>query len=111
MTLSANSTFDFGAGTSRVTFDGLSSLGSFTLTVLNWTGVQWNSGGTDQLLFKSSSFTAGSTTRQVQFNIGGTLCDSIFIDVGSSTMELVPVPEPRPPCSLPCSCSCSLGVL
>ena len=94
MTLSSNSTFDFGAGTSHVTFDGASSLGSSTLTVLNWTGVQWSAGGTDRLLFSGSSFTAGSTTSQVQFNLGGTLYNSIFLDVGGSTFELVPVPEP-----------------
>ena len=94
MTLSGNSTLDFGAGTSRVTFDGVSSLGGSTLTVLNWTGVIGAAGGTDQLLFKNSSFTAGSTTSQVQFNIGGTLYNSIFLSVGASTLELVPVPEP-----------------
>ena len=94
MTLSGNSTLDFGAGTSHLTFDGASSLGSSTLTVLNWTGVPVTAGGTDQLLFKNSSFTAGSTTSQVQFNIGGTLYNSIFLNAGSSMLELVPVPEP-----------------
>ena len=94
MTLSGNSTLDFGAGTSHLTFDGASSLGSSTLTVLNWTGVPVTVGGTDQLLFTNSSFTAGSTTSQVQFNIGGTLYNSIFLNAGSSILELVPVPEP-----------------
>jgi autotransporter-associated beta strand protein len=94
MTLTANSTFDFGAGTSRVTFDGASSLGSSTLTVLNWTGTRASAGGTDQLLFTNSSFVAGTTTSQVQFNIGGTLYSSVFLDAGSNTLELVPIPEP-----------------
>ncbi len=94
MTLSANSTFDFGAGTSHFTFDGASSLGSSTLTVLNWTGVKNQSGGTDQLIFTNSSFTAGSTTSQVQFNIGGTFYGGTFISLGGTSLELVPVPEP-----------------
>jgi len=94
MTLSADSTFDFGTGTSHFTYDGISSFGSSTLTILNWTGLNWGSGGTDQLLFSNSSFTAGSITSQVQFNIGGTLYNSIFLSAGANTLELVPVPEP-----------------
>jgi len=94
MTLSANSTLDMGAGTSRVTFDGASSLGSSTLTVLNWTGVQNQTGGTDQLIFTNSGFTAGSTTSQVQFNLGGSFYGGRFISLGGSSLELVPVPEP-----------------
>jgi autotransporter-associated beta strand protein len=98
MTLSANSTFNFGAGTSRVTFDGASSLGSSGLTVLNWTGVQGSAGGTDQLLFTNSSFTGGTSTNQIQFNISGTLYGANFITINGTTVEAVAnltvVPEP-----------------
>jgi len=62
--------------------------------VLNWTGVQNQTGGTDQLIFTNSGFTPGSTTSQVQFNLGGTLYNSIFLSAGVNTLELVPVPEP-----------------
>ncbi len=94
MTLSGNSTFDFGAGASQMTFDGASSLGSSTLTVLNWTGTPLTSGGTDRLIFNNSSFTAGTGTSQVQFNIGGSFYSGTFISLGGTSLELVPVPEP-----------------
>lgn len=98
MTLSGNSTLDLGAGASLVTFDGISSLGSSTLSVLNWSGTQGSGGGTDQLLFSNSSFTAGATTFQIQFDVGGTFYAGKFITAGAGTLEAIagisPVPEP-----------------
>ena len=98
MTLSANSTLDFGTGTSRLTFNGASSLGTSGLTVLNWTGVQGSAGGTDQLLFSNSSFVGGTNTSQIQFNIGGTFYGANFITINGTTVEAVAnltvVPEP-----------------
>ncbi len=98
MTLSANSTLDLGAGASLLTFDGISSLGTSTLSVLNWTGTQGSGGGTDQLLFSNSSFTAGSSTYQIQFNVGGTFYVGQFVNAGAGTLEAIagitPVPEP-----------------
>ena len=98
MTLSGNSTLDLGAGASLLTFDGVSTLGSSTLSVLNWTGTQGSGGGTDQLLFSNSSFTAGSSTFQIQFNVGGTFYAAQFVNAGANTLEAIagitPVPEP-----------------
>lgn len=98
MTLSANSTLDFGAGTSFLTFDGASSLGTSGLTVLNWTGTQGSPGGTDQLLFTNSSFVGGTSTNQIEFVIGSTHYNANFITINGTTIEavagLTPVPEP-----------------
>ncbi len=98
MTLSANSTLDLGAGASVLTFDGASSLGTSTLSILNWSGTQGATGGTDQVLFTNSSFVAGTTSFQVQFNVGGTFYAGKFVSLGGNTIEAIasitPVPEP-----------------
>ncbi len=98
VTLSADSTFDFGTGSSVLAFDGASDLDTFTLTILNWSGTNGVAGGTDQLLFTDSPFAAGSSTNQILFNIGGTFYGAEFKSVNGNTVEAVatiaPVPEP-----------------
>ena len=98
MTLSGNSTLDLGAGASLLTFDGTSTLGTSGLTVLNWSGTQGSTGGTDQLLFTNSSFVGGTSTTQIQFNVGGTFYAADFRTINGNTIEaianLTVVPEP-----------------
>jgi autotransporter-associated beta strand protein len=72
LTLSANSTIDFGNGASILNF---ASLGAHTpvsgadLAILNWTG-QFTGGGTDQLLFVGTptDFTSKFDQSDVSFN-------------------------------------------
>jgi autotransporter-associated beta strand protein len=98
LTLSASSTLNFGSGPSLLTFDGTSSLGSSTLTILNWTGVIGAAGGTDRLLFDNSSFVGGTSTNQILFNIGGAYYTADFKTIDGNTVEAVAgmsvVPEP-----------------
>jgi autotransporter-associated beta strand protein len=99
LTLTSNSTLDFGSGASLLTFDGIgSSLGSSTLLILNWTGVIGAAGGTDRLLFGNSSFLAGTSSNLIVFNIGGSYYTADFKTVDANTVEAVAgmsvVPEP-----------------
>jgi len=98
LTLTVNSTLDFGSGASLMTFDGTSSLGTSTLTVLNWSGTMGATGGMDRLLFTNSAFTGFAGSSQIQFNIGGTLYDAEFRTIDANTIEAIAVnsvvPEP-----------------
>jgi autotransporter-associated beta strand protein len=99
LTLTSNSTLDFGSGPSLLTFDGIgSSLGTSTLLILNWTGVIGAAGGTDRLLFDNSSFLAGTSSNLIVFSIGGSYYTADFKAVDANTVEAVAgmsvVPEP-----------------
>ncbi len=98
MTLSADSTLDLGPGASRITFDGASDLGTSTLTVLNWSGTLGSRTSNNKLLFSNSSFVAGTTSFQIQFNVGGSFYAASFRSFDANTIEafasITPVPEP-----------------
>ena len=102
LTLSANSTIDFGTGnTNSLTFASL-SLGSFNLVVTHWTGTYYTAGETtdhsngtqDRLLFTIDPSLNATQLSQISFyNDAGN-----FIGTGKEIAfgitELVPVPEP-----------------
>ena len=103
LTLSANSTLDFGAGnTNSLTFASL-SLGSFNLVVTHWTGTYYTAGETtdhsngtqDRLLFTTDPNLNATQLAQISFyNDAG-----VFIGTGKEISfggipELAPVPEP-----------------
>lgn len=96
LTLTANSTIDFGAGASVIEF---ASLGAHTpvtgadLAILNWTGTQNLPGGTDQLLFAGvvSDFTSKYDQSDVSFN--GLVGYNIF-QITPNYYEVTMIPEP-----------------
>jgi fibronectin-binding autotransporter adhesin len=101
LTLSANSTIDFGSGTSIIEFMGL-GLPAHTpttgpdLALLNWTGTPFAPGGTDQLLFKGniSDFTSQYSQSDVSFN-GVAGYDIFQITTGANGYyEVTEAPEP-----------------
>ena len=69
-----------------------------TLSILNWSGTQGSTGGTDQVLFTNSAFVGGTSSFQVQFNVGGTFYAANFRTINANTIEAIagitPVPEP-----------------
>lgn len=106
LTLSANSTLDFGTGDgNRLIFSGL-ALGSHTLSIYNWSGTRYTLGqgdpGTplsqDRLIFTSD--VSGQPLGQINFYSGGS--GSPWVGFGSqidfgnpaNSFEVVPVPEP-----------------
>ena len=97
LTLSANSTLDFGAGAgSQLWFSGVGShTAATTLSILNWSGTASQAGGAtdDRLIFAgtASSFTSDFTQSDVSFN-GSFGYSAILFDAGH--YEIVPVPEP-----------------
>lgn len=95
LTLTGNSTIDFAnlTGTSSLTFGSI-ELNSFTLTVLNWSGITpvglVSAGAPTQLVNTSGSLASGSLS---QINFFGT--SGQFLGIGEfSGSEIVPVPEP-----------------
>jgi autotransporter-associated beta strand protein len=73
LTLTANSTIDFGTGNSIIEFAGLGPHVPITgadLAILNWTGTGGTAGGTDQLLFAGTTtdFTSQFDQSDVSFN-------------------------------------------
>lgn len=96
LTLTANSTIDFGSGTSIIEF---ASLGAHTpitgadLLITNWTGTVNVPGGTDQLLFAGviSDFTGKFDQSDVSFN--GVTGYNIF-QITAGYYEVTEVPEP-----------------
>ena len=102
LTLSADSTIDFGTGdTNSLTFSSV-SLGLFHLAVTHWTGTYYTAGETtdhgpaseDRLLFSSLSLTGAELAQISFYNDAG-----VFIGTGKQisfggTPEIVPVPEP-----------------
>jgi autotransporter-associated beta strand protein len=99
LTLSANSTIDFGSGSSIIEFAGLGAHTATTgpdLAILNWTGTVNAPGGTDQLLFKGviSDFTGKFSQSDVSFN-GVTGYNIFQITTGTNGYyEVTEVPEP-----------------
>ena len=102
LTLSQNSTINFGLGDSNTfLFSGL-SLGGRTLDVWNWTGTLYNEppeaghGGTqDHLAFTSD--VSGEMLGQIRFfsdNGGSLIGTGDQIQFGLINYEIVPVPEP-----------------
>ncbi|MEQ1850663.1 MAG: autotransporter-associated beta strand repeat-containing protein [Chthoniobacteraceae bacterium] len=91
MTLSADSTIDFGTSNNvRLEFGDASWTGG-TLTILNWTGTPARANNADQLLF-SGSFSQDLLDR-INFQGAGYL-GAIAFDRGGGLYEVVPVPEP-----------------
>jgi autotransporter-associated beta strand protein len=96
LTLTANSTINFGTGSSIIEFAGL---GAHTPTVgpnlliLSWTGTPNVPGGTDQLLFAglTSTFTSQFDQSDVSFN--GVTGYNTF-QITPSYFEVTAVPEP-----------------
>ncbi len=105
LTLSADSTIDFGTGNSNTLNFASLALNSHNLTVLGWTGTHYaatetadHSAGTqDRLLFNGDP-TAGNTLGSISFyNDAGGLIGTgkeVSFGNGSYSFEIVPVPEP-----------------
>jgi autotransporter-associated beta strand protein len=96
LTLAANSTVDFGGGSSVINFANSSAstwTGGTTLTIANWDG-NWSGGGADQLVFGSalSALGAGQVSQIKFLNPGGVT--GLFNARILATGEIVPVPEP-----------------
>jgi autotransporter-associated beta strand protein len=102
MTLSANSTIDFGTSTDTTTRDlkfanssAISWVG--TLTITNWTqAINGTNGAYGRLYF--SSDTNGLTSGQlgqISFNLGGTLYGAKYLSDGEIVADITPIPEPR----------------
>jgi len=96
LTLTANSVIDFGnlSGTSALTFNSV-ALGSYNLTVLDWSGTnQWGSmslGDPTHLSVTTGLLDSGSLS---QISFYGTAGE--FLGIGAfSGNEIVPVPEPN----------------
>jgi autotransporter-associated beta strand protein len=103
LTLSANSTIDFGTSNNGVLirFNSINwSNANALLSIYNWTGnTQWSGspgGGTDQLLFTDASGLNGNLSR-ISFysDLGQSLISSSSFAVGSSPTEIIAVPEPE----------------
>jgi autotransporter-associated beta strand protein len=103
LTLSANSTIDFGTSNNGVLikFNSINwSNANALLSIYNWTGnTQWSGspgGGTDQLLFTDASGLNGNLSR-ISFysDLGQSLISSNGFAVGSSPTEIIAVPEPE----------------
>ncbi|MBP7950198.1 MAG: autotransporter-associated beta strand repeat-containing protein [Verrucomicrobiales bacterium] len=97
--LLSSSVIDFGtsgSGDSVLNFSKLNWTAG-TLSVWNWTGAIWASGGTEQLRFSIVNNPVGDFAN-VQFysgeNSGALGVGGRFVDVGGGFVELVPVPEP-----------------
>jgi autotransporter-associated beta strand protein len=110
LTLSSNSTIDFGTGDSnKLAFDSLFSLGSTNITIAHWTGSQYSVGTgitdlagptQDRLVFSNgfgTTYTDGQTFSQITFtdDLGNNLGIGQAISFGGAGgFEIVPVPEP-----------------
>ena len=105
LTLSADSTIDFGTGTTNTLNFASLALNNHNLTVLGWTGTYYtaaetadHSAGTqDRLLFSSNPIT-GNTLGSISFynDAGGLIGTGKEVSFGNGTysFEIVPVPEP-----------------
>ncbi len=94
LTLTANSTIDFGSGSSILHFAGL---GAHTptvgpdLSIINWSGLV-SGGGTDQLLFTGSAMNFSATYDQSDVSFNGLSGYNLVQFTGF--YEVTPVPEP-----------------
>ncbi|MGI8966534.1 MAG: autotransporter-associated beta strand repeat-containing protein, partial [Limisphaerales bacterium] len=92
LTLSNNSTLDFGTGAVGVmTFANFAPAGGTLLTINNWTGMPNTVGDatTDRLIFNSDQ-----TANLSQFSFTGYDPANTQIDLMNGYFEIVPVPEP-----------------
>jgi hypothetical protein len=97
LTLSADSTIDFGSGASVLTFSGASTWTGGTLSIANWSGNAQmpgpGGGGTDQLRFTTAL--SDDLLSHISFSGYGTGATQISFGSGSSQYyEIAPVPEP-----------------
>ena len=98
LTLSANSTIDFGTGSGdQLSFTGVGAhTAGSTLSILNWSGTASTVGGSgsDRLIFSgiSSAFTNAFAQADVSFGGFGTGYSAVQFD--ASYFEIVAVPEP-----------------
>ena len=95
LTLSGNSTIDFGAGTGdTLTFASLAShTAGTTLKILGWSGTPYTS-GSDRLIFGGSAASFNGAFAQSDVTFDGFGAGFKAIDLGGSTFEIVAVPEP-----------------
>ncbi len=100
MTLSANSTIDFGTSTDTTTrsigFANSSAISwTGTLKITNWTQATNSESGAYGRLYFSNN-TNGLTTNQlsqISFDIGGTLYGAKYLSDGEVVADLTPIPE------------------
>jgi autotransporter-associated beta strand protein len=96
LSLKADSVIDFGSGSSVLRFDDSSAIAwtANTITVANWTGSIFG-GGTDQLIFgSSSSALGGSQLAKILFSDPYGLPAGTYSAIILPTGEVVPIPEP-----------------
>ena len=95
LTLSGNSTIDFGAGTGdTLSFASLAShTPGTTLKILGWSGSPYTV-GSDHLIFGGSAASFNSAFAQADVTFDGFGTGFKAIDLGNSTVEIVAVPEP-----------------
>ncbi len=92
LTLSANSTLDFGTSNNvHLQFSSAAWTGG-GLTVNNWTGTEFTSGNPDQFLVASAGPVDSTFLSEISFT--GHAPGSIAFNVGGGLYEIVPVPEP-----------------
>jgi hypothetical protein len=124
LTLSSNSTIDFGTGDSnRLTFASLASLGGTNITIAHWTGSLYTAGTNitdpgvatqDRLLFSNglgTTYTDGQAFTQISFtdDAGAYLGYGQAISFGGGAgFEIVPVPEPATTALLGAVALCAL---
>jgi autotransporter-associated beta strand protein len=97
LTLTANSTLDFGAvdgkeGNTSLTFSGATAGWTGILTILNWQGTGYpdSSPGTDHLIFSDTTNVSGQLS-QIQFVIGG---DTVGAQLLANGEVVAAIPEP-----------------
>ena len=106
LTLSANSTIDFGSGNSDTLRFSSLNLAGFSLSIKGWTGSYYSASETtdhgpstqDRLLFSSDAAT-GNSLGAISFysdagNLIGTAKEVSYGSGGAYSFEVVPVPEP-----------------
>lgn len=95
LTLSGNSTIDFGAGTGdTLTFASLAShTPGTTLKILGWSGTPYTM-GSDRLIFGGTAASFNGAFAQADVSFDGFGAGFKAIDLGGSTFEIVAVPEP-----------------
>ena len=100
LTLSSNSTIDFGSNTTNrsLTFDASNLIGwSGILTITNWVQAgNGTNGAYGQLFFgnSSSGLTSGQLG-QISFDINGSLYGAKILSSGEVVADITPIPEPR----------------
>ncbi len=98
LTLTANSTLDFGAGggADKFLFDGFAHTTGTTLTITNWVGdlAGGTDGVNDRLIFTGDYNSFNNSFSPAQISFTGYGAGYRAIDYGGASYEIVPVPEP-----------------